>query len=123
MITNLKLLEVEDLKMRAAGLEKRKGKKGDVGDLKFVEGETLDGRRAFLVSRESNSASLVLVQIVWWVNICKIWQKVGESPDVFPIPVDVGVVVNPSEPLEGVGGRKENWEENAGRCILEPSIA
>ena len=111
------------MKMKAAGLEKRKGKKGDVGDLEFVERETLDGRRAFLVSRESNSASLVLVQIVWWVNICKIWQKVGESLGVFPIFVDVGVVVNPSGPLEGVGGRKENWEEDTGRCILEPSIA
>ena len=66
-----KSLEIKDLKV--TGLKRRTGKKDNVGDMEFVEGETLHGRRASLISRESNLGSAVVVQKTWWVNICEIW--------------------------------------------------
>jgi len=48
-VIDLKLFEIKDLKVGAAELKKRKGKKGDVGNLKFLERGTFGSRRVYLV--------------------------------------------------------------------------
>ena len=46
----------------------------------------------------------------------KVWQKVGESADVFPSLMDVEVQVGPPMQLENSGRRREDGGEHAERC-------
>ena len=93
-------------------------------NMKFMGRGTVESKRAPLVNRQSDLgfAGVAIASITYQVNKCKAWQKVGESADIFPSLKYVGFRLEPSDPLESAGARREHGGENAERCIFEDSV-
>ena len=78
-------------------------KSEEIGDL-IVRGQAN--------ARESRGRGCMVTVNIGQIDLCEVWQKIGERIESFPGRVVVGLFLCPLKPLESTGKRGEDRDED-----------